>query len=646
MKKQSTFLLIVILIISSLIIFEIPTIKASDEKIAYLVDDGTSDQITGGITTNNNGVVRIGGYWYCVYYNSTGTNCYITYRSSQDGETWGNEYLINYFNGGDPTDVAVFQNETHIVVLQNTGSNSFRFYHGTANSGVINWDASAQTISITSLYHPYYTGGFDANGYFWISYHAGTGAPMYIIKNSVRDGTWATDTGFPFRVESGLNYVSSSNNMDTFVFSDDGSVIFTYCSCNTTAPSRVGYVSMQKWKNGVWDHPLVMSQYRRNTTLTNTICSSVLVENKLHFAYWCYDFDPSDFTLRYGIFDINSNVLDTEFTIDTYNGMGLTGAIQEKYFGLVKGESGLVFVLYHNQTSYEVVYKQYYDGSLSDWAPIISAGSTYATWSKNSIDGMIGISFQSYSKVWFAWMQTLTTQVLSNNLFLSTSSNENGVECTISSFWYAMDYIDIGMTLTNGGYILELTIDSVVSNSSWVAFSDSNSTWGNTTFILNSNMLGSTVYYRVFANSSTNQWGISTLNNFVVQATLTFYFTEGGELWRNLIAIENGTQTTYTESTNITLLAVQQSTYAFQSFNWTNSIDSTTTNYYNFVVSNQSTVWAYMNLSGGTGTTPTPTPEPTTPPTSGMPLKLFYASIFIIAIIVVSVVFTLMTKKR
>lgn len=85
---------------------------------------------------------------------------------------------------------------------------------------------------------------------------------------------------------------------------------------------------------------------------------------------------------------------------------------------------------------------------------------------------------------------------------------------------------------------------------------------------------------------------------------VTYYMTEGGKLVVNFgwsgteaytrIEIPNGTVKAYPDNEVIELLAVpQNSSYIFQSFNWTGG--SSTSNPYNYTVTGTMTVWCYFD---------------------------------------------------
>jgi PKD repeat protein len=176
----------------------------------------------------------------------------------------------------------------------------------------------------------------------------------------------------------------------------------------------------------------------------------------------------------------------------------------------------------------------------------------------------------------------------------SASSNENGIVSIFSCYW-------IGININCSGFIFQYDISGSAVNDSWTAFPDLNNTWSNVTKTLMGSTLGVTVSYLWYANDSNGAWFISSTESFVLQATLTFYHTDEGIIRKNNTVVNNGTSATYTSPSGVELTALANSTYEWLSWNWTNTMGSTTTNIYIFSVLNQSTVWCYFAVPSGGG---------------------------------------------
>lgn len=175
---------------------------------------------------------------------------------------------------------------------------------------------------------------------------------------------------------------------------------------------------------------------------------------------------------------------------------------------------------------------------------------------------------------------------------------ENGVSSDFSCYWEAQ-----GMTLS--GYIFQIQYGEEAdwANDTWTEFDDTNNCWANLSKVLMGTELGQEVSYQWYANGSDGSWWTSATGNFTLQATVTFYFEESfGVVRRNGTDISNNTQTTYYEPTVLDMGCLPNSTYAFLSWNWTNSVDSSTDNpMRSWEVINQTTLVCYMELAEGGG---------------------------------------------
>ena len=184
----------------------------------------------------------------------------------------------------------------------------------------------------------------------------------------------------------------------------------------------------------------------------------------------------------------------------------------------------------------------------------------------------------------------------------NSDNNENGITTNFSCFWYSSG------SVTCSGYIFSYGLSGSMQNDTWMQFYQTNETWANVSKTLNfvSSNLGQLIYYKWFANSSANAWYVSALKSFTLQATVTFQHNEGGIFRRNSTSLANNTQTTYTTPTNLEMIALCNSTYAFLSWNYTNLINSNTSNPSWFTITNQSVLscnFANMTVSDGGGYT-------------------------------------------
>lgn len=187
--------------------------------------------------------------------------------------------------------------------------------------------------------------------------------------------------------------------------------------------------------------------------------------------------------------------------------------------------------------------------------------------------------------------------VLSESLIPSNEgyiNNENGIESTFSSYW-------VGSNIYCSGYIFSLNYGVGYVNDTWVAFSANNNTWANITKTLlgSSSQLGNTISYVTYANSSSNSWFVSAIKTFVLQATVSFNFNSSrGIIERNHTLINDGAVTVYTTPTNLTLGAFCNSNFGWLSWNYTNSLGSSTNNPFTYQVVNKTDIWCIFSEIG------------------------------------------------
>jgi len=101
---------------------------------------------------------------------------------------------------------SIFYNGTHVFQSNFYLANyDLYFRMGTANAdGTINWNTERTILDGTSTnYYRFPMIVVDSGGYTWIGilHYDGTNFFPKVLKNSKRDGTWTTDTGFPYLVK-------------------------------------------------------------------------------------------------------------------------------------------------------------------------------------------------------------------------------------------------------------------------------------------------------------------------------------------------------------------------------------------------------------------------------------------------------------
>jgi len=145
----------------------------------------------------------VGRYW--IFY-SDDTN--IVWRTSTDGVNWSNKNTFEEGSDGTVFSCAVVENKIHVVYLASDGSKIY-YRRGTLQSnGSINWDNSLQTAVPSGTYtYLKPTIWVDSGGYPWIGYSEVHGSGQFyprVTKASTNDGSWTTDSGFPYTLEEVL----------------------------------------------------------------------------------------------------------------------------------------------------------------------------------------------------------------------------------------------------------------------------------------------------------------------------------------------------------------------------------------------------------------------------------------------------------
>ena len=151
-----------------------------------------------------------GRYW--VFY-VEGSN--IVFRTSTDGSSWSASTTVR--SNADPDSqycvgghFSVFFDGTylHYAYADDASSGSLYYRRGIPNSdGSMTWSAVEQTAYSQSGYNP--SDPFvsvDSSGYPWIGFSCySSGHRAYVTKSSKNDGTWTTESGFPYQLTNSLN---------------------------------------------------------------------------------------------------------------------------------------------------------------------------------------------------------------------------------------------------------------------------------------------------------------------------------------------------------------------------------------------------------------------------------------------------------
>lgn len=175
--------------------------------------------------------------------------------------------------------------------------------------------------------------------------------------------------------------------------------------------------------------------------------------------------------------------------------------------------------------------------------------------------------------------------------FWNTNSTAVQETWNFSSKWYIV-------AGSLDGYIFSSNRSTSMVNETWVSLpADSNDTVINVTLTI-TNVIGSVIQWTVYVNSSAGWWNsMVTWQYTTVTATLTYYWTSGGNLRAANVYVTNGSSVDYSIN-SITLDALAETGCYWLNMTWT--YGSTTTNGYNFTVVNSTTIWAYFgNATGG-----------------------------------------------
>jgi hypothetical protein len=140
-----------------------------------------------------------GLFW--IFY-TDGTN--LVWRTSEDAINWSAKTTI--ISGGEGYFKSVVLDGDY-VHLAFAGGGGLYYRRGTLGSdGGITWNDWQTAYSAANVQNKWPAIAVDSEGYPWIGFHRthtvdGTDYP-YVTKSSKKDGTWVTDTGFPYELKA------------------------------------------------------------------------------------------------------------------------------------------------------------------------------------------------------------------------------------------------------------------------------------------------------------------------------------------------------------------------------------------------------------------------------------------------------------
>jgi hypothetical protein len=125
------------------------------------------------------------------------------YENSADGSSWENQTVVANIQQG--YDFSIWFDGTYLHCAWYTLGDLYYRRGAPESDGTITWSAGDQVIvELNNAYPMYPCITVDSAGYPWIGYRGGAfsdGDP-YVIKSSKNDGTWTTDSGFPYQLSS------------------------------------------------------------------------------------------------------------------------------------------------------------------------------------------------------------------------------------------------------------------------------------------------------------------------------------------------------------------------------------------------------------------------------------------------------------
>jgi hypothetical protein len=124
------------------------------------------------------------------------------YRTSSDGIVWSDSAVVR--TGGSVSAYSVVYDDGDYVHIAYADGASLYYRRGKlASDGTITWDDWRNTGLNPSLYPVI---ALDSDGYPWVGVKYVTGGVHYpyVTKSSTKDGTWTTDSGFPYQLSATL----------------------------------------------------------------------------------------------------------------------------------------------------------------------------------------------------------------------------------------------------------------------------------------------------------------------------------------------------------------------------------------------------------------------------------------------------------
>jgi hypothetical protein len=330
----------------SLQITQSELIKAFQETPVPSVSVGTSTSSIAASYPVQRKIFYANGLFWVFF--SDGTN--MVYYTSPDGVTWsiGASSPVRAATDGPMFSIWFDGGYLHYAYSPTGATAALYYRRGTPNAdGSITWSAAEQTVTASDdIDVPFVCA--DDGGYPWIgaSTSAGSTNRPKAWKSSTNDGTWVTDAGFPYSLNSpaGASYVE--------IIPLTNQRVLAICALYN------GLLFMQSYTGAIWN-ALVWSVSNVNG---GAMHSAVAQGDDVHIAFA----KQNTYDLIYVKYTYSTNSLGAEVTIQA-----ATLITTYPVLSANAKNNDLYCFWYGSPTAYHVYYKKYSGGSWdtlpTDW---------------------------------------------------------------------------------------------------------------------------------------------------------------------------------------------------------------------------------------------------------------------------------------
>jgi len=288
-KKLKLIKAVLLTIIASMILSSIPLVQASNPSTV----SGASGMTCTEWTCQRKTFYANGLIW--VFWGG------MSYSTSADGESWSSPTNIRSSTGQG---FSVWHDGTYVYYACAVNGVELHFRRGTTNSsGGITWSAAEQTVPTTYnlTFNPYVS--VDSNGYVWISYvdkYESNLYHPYIIKNDNKDGTWSTNSSFPYQLSTDSAFPATS-----IIPLTNGKMLALYGTVSSTLKAKA-------WNGSAWG-----SEASTGSTLRfGEYYSAVAEGDNVHVVF----LKDSPHDVVYTQYNYTSNSFGTETVIQASSG--------------------------------------------------------------------------------------------------------------------------------------------------------------------------------------------------------------------------------------------------------------------------------------------------------------------------------------